>query len=288
MSPAAGSDGEGLEGILHSVGSMCQELLEEYRDAAFDIDEIRRLMDEELGPFQTVFLTECVAMNKLTSEIVRTVHELEMGLKGEANMGESSEALMESIHLDKVPSAWQRVAYASNKPLGAWLLSLQARRSQLSDWADAPMEMPPVTWLGGLFNPQSFLTAVMQRTARRQGTELDALTTITEVTKKSAEETTVASRDGAFVVGLYLEGARWDAGTGFLADSRPKELFCELHVVLIKAVDKGKENLPQIAQVPVYKTQRRGPTYVFTAQLKSRHAAEKWIMAGVVLVLEVC
>lgn len=43
----------------------------------------------------------------------------------------------------------------------------------------------------------------------------------------------------------------------------------------------------QPARVPVYKTQQRGPTYVFTAQLKTKAVPQKWILAGVVLVMEV-
>ncbi len=33
---------------------------------------------------------------------------------------------------------------------------------QLADWVSSPQEPPAVTWLSGLFNPQSFLTAIMQ------------------------------------------------------------------------------------------------------------------------------
>lgn len=42
-----------------------------------------------------------------------------------------------------------------------------------------------------------------------------------------------------------------------------------------------------VAKVPVYKTQQRGPTYVFTAQLRTKAAPQQWILAGVVLVMEV-
>lgn len=38
----------------------------------------------------------------------------------------------------------------------------QGRLTQLADWAANPTEPPTVTWLSGLFNPQSFLTAIMQ------------------------------------------------------------------------------------------------------------------------------
>ena len=38
------------------------------------------------------------------------------------------------------------------------------------------------------------------------------------------------AKDGAFIHGLTLEGARWDERAGNLEDSRPKELFCPMPV----------------------------------------------------------
>ena len=38
---------------------------------------------------------------------------------------------------------------------------VQARAAQLNEWT-ADLNVPKVVWLSGLFNPQSFLTAVMQ------------------------------------------------------------------------------------------------------------------------------
>jgi dynein heavy chain len=43
-------------------------------------------------------------------------------------------------------------------------------------------------WLGGLFNPQSFLTAIMQTTARRNELPLDKMCLHCDVTKKQRED----------------------------------------------------------------------------------------------------
>lgn len=43
----------------------------------------------------------------------------------------------------------------------------------------------------GLFNPQSFLTAVMQTTARKNDWPLDKMVIVTEVTKKTPEQVSV-------------------------------------------------------------------------------------------------
>lgn len=48
------------------------------------------------------------------------------------------------------------------------------------------------------------------------------------------------SRDGAFIDGLTLEGARWDDKVGALDDSKPKELFSAMPVILVRAVTVDK------------------------------------------------
>ena len=95
------------------------------------------------------------------------------------------------------------------------------RQRQLADWS-ADLATPKVTWISGLFNPQAFLTAVMQVTARKNEWPLDKLSTVVEVTKKpSVDEIEGAPRDGAYIHGLYVEGARWDVGAGGLPPIAP-------------------------------------------------------------------
>ena len=48
----------------------------------------------------------------------------------------------------------------------------------------------------------------------------------------------------------------------------------------------GREE-KNIYQCPVYKTETRGATYVFNAQLKTKAPAQKWIIAGVAIILDV-
>jgi dynein heavy chain len=60
--------------------------------------------------------------------------------------------------------------------------------------------MPKVVWLSGLFNPQSFLTAVMQTTARRNDWPLDKTVVLTEVTKKQPDQIDAPSRSAILLM----------------------------------------------------------------------------------------
>jgi dynein heavy chain len=96
-------------------------------------------------------------------------------------------------------------------------------------------------------------------------------------------------KEGAYVIGFILEGARWDTALGQVEEARPKEMFSVLPVVYCRALpipQEGKED-KSLYQCPCYKTEDRGNTYVFTAQLKTRQNPRKWILSGTVLLLDV-
>lgn len=94
-------------------------------------------------------------------------------------------------------------------------------------------------------------------------------------------------RDGAFITGLTLEGARWDDKAGILDDSKPKELFCPMPVILVRAVTADKAEQKDTYACPVYTTEARFREEVFTAQLKTKASSIKWTLAGVCLFLDV-
>src|SRR5690606_32678872 len=118
---------------------------------------------------------ECDRMNMLISEITRSLQELGLGLSGELQMSERMERLFQSLFMGRVPASWERLAYPSLRGLGSWLENLVQRAAQLQTWVDDPVNIPMVVQISYLFNPQSFLTAIMQITAQKNSMELDKL-----------------------------------------------------------------------------------------------------------------
>lgn len=84
-----------------------------------------------------------------------------------------------------------------------------------------------------------------------------------------------------------MEGARWDIETGVISDARLKELFPLMPVVYIRAITQDKQDLKNMYECPVYKTRTRGPTYVWTFNLRTRDKPNKWVLAGVAIVLQI-
>merc|ERR1719313_1576529 len=284
LQPQGGSGG----GSGMSLSDRAKQILDEISERLPEDLDLADILEraEDRNPYTNVFLQEIERMVLLQSEIRRSLAELDLGLKGDLQMSEAMEALQHSLAMDTVPASWVKRAFPSTRPLSSWTANFIDRVKQLADWSQ-DLGLPKVTWLSGLFNPQSFLTAVMQTTARRSDWPLDKTVTQVEVTKKQVEEIAAPSRDGAFIHGLVLEGARWDEKSNSLDDSRPKELFCNMPVMLIKAVTVDKGEQRDAYPCPVYKTQLRGATYVFSAGLRSKVSTNRWVMAGVALLMDV-
>lgn len=131
------------------------------------------------------------------------------------------------------------------------------RIKELESWT-SDFNLPSSVWLSGFFNPQSFLTAIMQSTARKNELPLDRMCLVCEVTKKNKEEMGLVPREGAFIHGLYMEGARWDVNLGTITESRLKELYPLMPVIHVKAVTQDKQEMRNLYECPVYNTRERG------------------------------
>ncbi|CAG9313552.1 unnamed protein product [Blepharisma stoltei] len=248
---------------------------------------------KERPPDVVVCLQECERMNILLGTIRRSLIELQMGLSGALNITDRMEALSNSLSVNRVPKGWEDVAYFSKKVLGIWFLDMLERVKQLEEWSKE-LVLPKSLWIAGLFNPMSFLTSVMQTTARSKNLPLDNMTLQTTVTNfLEPDEIHNYPENGAYVHGFFLEGAAWELGRspteeGYLTDSTLKDLYPKLPVVNVLAVPIEEKATLGIYDCPCYVTSQRGPTYVFTAGLKMESEEsdpKKWVLAGVALLM---
>ncbi|KAL1403957.1 hypothetical protein pipiens_005505 [Culex pipiens pipiens] len=281
-------DSGAASGSSVSREDVVKSIIEEFSDKLpeeFNMPELMARV-EDRTPFVIVAFQECERMNILVREMKRTLRELMLGLKGELTITSDMEELESSLFFDHVPDNWTKRAYPSMFGLQSWFADLTIRIKELEAWSN-DFNLPSSVWLAGFFNPQSFLTAIMQQTARKNEWPLDKMCLSCDVTKKFKEDISAPPREGAYVNGLYMEGARWDTNIGSIASSRLKELFPQMPVIFIKAITQDKQDTKNIYECPVYKTRIRGPTYVWTFNLKSKEKASKWTLGGVCLLLQV-
>jgi len=206
-------------------------------------------------------------------------------------MTDAMEALSQSLGLNRVPANWGAF-YLSKRPLSSWFADLEKRCIQLSNWT-GEMQKPKSVCISWLFNPMSFLTAITQTTARARGLPLDQMQTQTNVTwYNDYQQLKEDAKDGAYIHGLFLEGAGWENGgegaEGYLIEQKLKDLHPILPVVnVISVLNKDKKTKAQYT-CPVYYTTMRGPAYVFAANLNMESeevSVNKWILSGTALVM---
>lgn len=164
-------------------------MIEEYQDKLPDDFAVGEVGDsqEYPSPYTVVVLQETQRMNVLFAEIRRSLRELWLGIRGELNMTSLMEHLEECLVFHRVPHSWSALAYPSNMELNAWFNDLLMRHREMSAWSQT-MCVPACVWLGGLFNPQSFLTAIMQSMARKHRWPLDRMCLNVDVTSKTRDD----------------------------------------------------------------------------------------------------
>ncbi|XP_076777043.1 dynein axonemal heavy chain 11 isoform X7 [Arvicanthis niloticus] len=265
------------------VKNILDDILERLPEE-FNMAEIMQ-KNPNRSPYVLVCFQECERMNILIQEIRVSLQHLDLGLKGELTLSPDVETQMSALSYDRVPDTWNRLAYPSTYGLAQWFNDLLLRCRELDTWTQ-DLSLPAVVWLSGFFNPQSFLTAIMQTMARRNEWPLDRMCLTIDVTKKTKEDYGHPPREGAYLHGLHLEGARWDIQSGALVDARLKELTSTMPVIFAKAIPVDRQEIKHAYECPVYKTKARGPTYVWTFRLRSKDRIAKWVLAGVALLLE--
>ncbi|XP_051768758.1 dynein axonemal heavy chain 1 [Ctenopharyngodon idella] len=269
-----------VEGIVEKIPNLInvQEVMNKYP-----------VMYEE--SMNTVLVQEVIRYNKLLSVISQSLSDLVKALKGLVVMSSELELMSNSLFINAVPEIWKAKAYPSLKPLASWVSDLVQRISFLQNWISDGI--PAVFWISGFFFPQAFLTGTLQNFARGSVVSIDTIAFDFKVMKETVAELTERPDIGCFIHGLFLEGARWDAEIGQLAESRPKELYTEMAVIWMVPIPNRKPPLSGIYVCPIYKTLTRAGTlsttghstnYVTAVELPTDHTQGHWIKQGVALI----
>ncbi|XP_043269180.1 dynein axonemal heavy chain 1-like [Venturia canescens] len=264
---------------------LAREILKGIPDP-FDLTSIEKqypvLYEESLN---TVLHQEAKRYNGLLREIVRTLNDLLKALKGLVVMSDNLETMATNLFNNKVPKVWQDKAYASLKPLGAWVIDLKERIAFINQWQNEGI--PSAFWISGFYFPQAFLTGTLQNFARQHVVSIDTIDFSFQVLR---EKPKARPKDGCAVYGLYLEGCRW--GGKALAESFPKELYTEMPPLLLLPEVNHKIPESGIYDCPVYKTIIRAGTlsttghstnFVLDMEIPSDKHQTHWIKRGVAL-----
>merc|ERR1711871_105750 len=286
MQPRVVVDGEESndDKVLRVIRDIAENLMEPFDMYVVDQQLIGR---SDPDPLQEVLRQEIDRYNALIRVLNSSVVDLDRGIQGLIVITTELEEIYEAVLVGRVPGPWS-FAYPSLKPLGSWTSNMLERVSQMREWVF--QGMPKVFWLQGFTYPTGFLTALLQTSARKNVVSIDSLTSEFPIISQDAGSITQHPKEGAYMKGIFLEGATWDLDSSCLADSPSMVLMSHMPIIHFKPIE-GKKKSKNMYASPCYMypvrtgTRERHP-FVVAIDLKSGdHVAEFWTKRGTACLL---
>ena len=287
-SSSSSGGGQSREDILSELATSISEKVPQ----AFDLEFVNyKYPVDYYESMNTVLCQELVRFNRLIVVVHSTLASFKKALKGLVVMSGDLEKLGVSMFEGKIPALWAGKSYPSMKPLGRYVDELCDRLKMMQDWIDNGP--PPVFWISGFYFTHAFTTGVMQNYARKHKFPIDTITFDFECLPQEGDYGT-KPEDGAYIDGMYVEGARWDHQYGVLAESKPKVLYSEAPKMWLQPCRGQDIKTFSHYLCPVYRTpERRGTlattghstNFVIDLRIPSDKPQSHWIRRGVAFLL---
>ncbi|GIQ83671.1 dynein heavy chain, partial [Kipferlia bialata] len=306
MQPVLAETGEGGSSREARIDALAEQLLKDLPKTISNLPPIVSDMDDPQAPLTVCLLQEAERYQTLLDHLDSDIHNLRLGIKGLVVMSQYLDELASDLFNNKVPASWS-TTFLSAKSLSTWVQDLKARIVQIQAWANNGP--PRVMWLGGLTFPTAYLTALLQQAARQRECAIDSLTWDFEVTnaidpvRDIKPSMVLGLGQGAYISGVFVEGAGWDVDLRCLKEPNPMQLETALPVIHLVPIEvsklhrknKKRDNgsLPAVFTAPCYYyPQRTGtrekPSFIIGIEvLTGALSQEHWIKRGVGLLLNV-
>ena len=274
-------------------GTPPEELVYEIADNLLNlipepVDPMAKAGPSDGSALHVVLVQEMQRYCALLGTIRKLLINVKKGIKGLVVMSADLDAVFQKLLVGAVPPAWLS-AYPSLKPLASWSRDLIARWQQLIEWCDKGP--PKVFWLAGFTYPTGMLTALMQTAARTNNVSVDTLAWDFPIVNVEEKDVTAAPKDGAYVRGLFLEGAGWNWEHSCLCEPEAMELIYPMPIIHFKPVESKKSKTKGMYASPLYlyplrTGSRERPSFMLPIELKSGTVEpEFWTKRGTALLL---
>nr|CAD7576727.1 unnamed protein product [Timema californicum] len=162
------------------------------------LQTLRRTVDNIKDPLYRYFEREVNSGAKLLQDVIHDLDDVVLICRGEKKQTNYHRNMLSELVKGILPASWRRYTVPRGCTVIQWITDFSQRIKQLQETFDV--------WLGGLLNPEAYITATRQCIAQANSWSLEEL--LMEVTITEASEGKQSIDDCSFgVVGLKLQGA---------------------------------------------------------------------------------
>jgi len=254
--------------------------------------ELKFKLRSDDNPLNVVLLQEVERYNVMLLRIELNLVALDRGVQGLSVITPDLQDIADAMLGNKVPAKWGEF-YFSLKALSRWLEDLNDRMTFFTNWC--AKGLPYVYFISAFMYPNGFNTALLQRFSRRSFganiVSIDRLAFDFLIIPRPVSDITEYAKDGAYVYGLILEGAKWNKEKGYLCEPDIMDLYDPMPVVHFKPITVRTKALPNSYGCPVYYYPNRAgsvsrDSYIMQVDLKSGEVPPTfWIKRGCALLL---
>ncbi|XP_011314571.1 dynein heavy chain, cytoplasmic isoform X1 [Fopius arisanus] len=248
--------------VLHNSASTWLQLLPK------NLQTLKRTVENIKDPLYRYFEREVNSGAKLLQDVIHDLEDVVLICQGEKKQTNYHRTMLSELVKGILPAGWRRYTVPRGCTVIQWITDFSHRVSQLqevsrlvSQGGAKEIKSFPV-WLGGLLNPEAYITATRQCIAQANSWSLEELQLVVTI----GDGDNIATDDCSFAVtGLKLQGALCKDNQLYLTST----IMTDLPVTMLRWVrSSGDEVRRGKLSLPVYLNSTR-TELLFTVDLNT-------------------
>ncbi|XP_045484392.1 dynein heavy chain, cytoplasmic isoform X1 [Pieris rapae] len=234
-----------------------------------ELPTLRRTVENIKDPLYRFFEREVAAGADLLQQVLHDLRNVIAICQGEMKQTNETRAMVGSLVRGMLPFGWRRYAVARGCTVQQWVDDFARRVLQLATVSETVCERGakrlqsiPV-WLGGLLNPEAYITATRQCVAQANSWSLEELTLQVTIPDPGTESENAQTEWSFSVTGLKIQGAKVKGNRLLLSNT----IMVDLPLTVLTWI-RGPEpaSCGQTLMLPVYLNSARSEL-LFTVRL---------------------
>eukprot|EP00051_Salpingoeca_urceolata_P022687 m.374324 g.374324 ORF g.374324 m.374324 type:complete len:4620 (-) comp20005_c1_seq6:68-13927(-) len=198
-----------------SVPAWMQELLSssaQWRAMLPDeLPTLDRTPEKIKDPLFRYFAREVLIGSNLLRKVHLDLNDVRDACEGTIKQTNEIRQLLGELDQGTLPKAWNKYKVPRGISVNAWIVDFSRRVKQLEEFADTDRQGRDLrkvrVWLGGLFNPEAWITATRQSVAQANKWSLEKLVMQLDV-RTSDSDVPSNMTDSFLIKGLRIDGAK--------------------------------------------------------------------------------